>query len=117
MNKIRDKLKRLDQLSFRENVVSGLENHLHLVASSDFNGDPEQFEADLDLFLSRAQARTPGNDTIRLGYLGVPPIFNGFYEFMEEKEARVVFNEVQRQFSMPSEREDIVDQYLEYTYP
>ncbi|MBW1828957.1 MAG: 2-hydroxyacyl-CoA dehydratase, partial [Deltaproteobacteria bacterium] len=30
---------------------------------------------------------------------------------------RVIFNEVQRQFSMPFDHKDIVDQYLEYTYP
>jgi len=29
----------------------------------------------------------------------------------------VVYNEVQRQFSMPGETEDIVEQYLAYTYP
>jgi benzoyl-CoA reductase/2-hydroxyglutaryl-CoA dehydratase subunit BcrC/BadD/HgdB len=31
--------------------------------------------------------------------------------------ARVVFNETQRQFTMPFATSDIVDQYLQYTYP
>ena len=31
---------------------------------------------------------------MRLGYLGVPPIFAGFYEFIESLGGRVVFNEV-----------------------
>lgn len=117
LDRIRGKLKRLDQLTWHENVVTGSENHLFLVSSSDFNGDPESFEKDLDQFLSMAEKRTPMKDAIRLGYLGVPPIFNRFYEFIESLGARVVFNEVQRQFSMPYDHEDIVDQYLEYTYP
>ncbi len=29
----------------------------------------------------------------------------------------MVFNEIQRQFSMPYESSDIVEQYLRYTYP
>jgi benzoyl-CoA reductase/2-hydroxyglutaryl-CoA dehydratase subunit BcrC/BadD/HgdB len=47
----------------------------------------------------------------------VPPIFSGFYEFIESLGARVIFNEVQRQFSMPFGEEDLVEQYLLYTYP
>jgi benzoyl-CoA reductase/2-hydroxyglutaryl-CoA dehydratase subunit BcrC/BadD/HgdB len=117
LDRIRGKLKRLDRLTWRENVVTGSENHLFLVSSSDFNGDPESFEKDLDQFLSMAEKRTPMKGAIRLGYLGVPPIFNRFHEFVESLDARVVFNEVQRQFSMPYDHEDIVDQYLEYTYP
>jgi benzoyl-CoA reductase/2-hydroxyglutaryl-CoA dehydratase subunit BcrC/BadD/HgdB len=31
--------------------------------------------------------------------------------------ARVVFNEIQRQFSMPDNAADPVEQYLVYTYP
>ena len=36
---------------------------------------------------------------------------------MERHGARVVFNEVQRQFSMPFETKDLVEQYQRYTYP
>ena len=114
---IRAKLKRLDELTYGRNVVTGLENHQFLVSSSDFKGDPDLFEKDLDRFLAEAEKRVPREDEIRLGYLGVPPIFSQFYEFIESLGARVVFNEVQRQFSMPFGQEDMVDQYLEYTYP
>ena len=117
LKNIRGKLKKLDELTFRKNVVSGLENHLFLVSSSDFGGDPEAFENGLDRFMAEAAAREPREGEIRLGYLGVPPIFSGFYETIESFGARVVFNEVQRQFSMPSDHKDILDQYLEYTYP
>jgi len=117
LDKIRFKLKRLDQLTWHENVATGLENHLFMVSSSDFSGDPDKFDKDLDQAFSVAEKRKPKKDTIRLGYLGVPPIFGQFYEFIESLGARVVFNEVQRQFSMPSGHKDIVDQYLDYTYP
>jgi len=117
LDRIREKLKRLDQLSYRKNIITGFENHMYLVSSSDFNGDPDEFENNLDNFLIAARNREPAKYEIRLGYLGVPPIFSQFYEYIESLNARVIFNEVQRQFSMPFEKEDILDQYLEYTYP
>ncbi|MGC8862159.1 MAG: 2-hydroxyacyl-CoA dehydratase family protein, partial [Armatimonadota bacterium] len=39
------------------------------------------------------------------------------YDVIENIGARVVFNEVQRQFTMPFDTEDLVEQYLLYTYP
>jgi benzoyl-CoA reductase/2-hydroxyglutaryl-CoA dehydratase subunit BcrC/BadD/HgdB len=114
---IRKKLRILDELTYIGNVVSGLENHTFLVNSSDFEGNPDEFEDKLDKFLIEAKQRKPRKEEIRLGYLGVPPIFNQFYEFIESLGARVVFNEVQRQFSMPFDEKELVDQYLEYTYP
>lgn len=114
---IRDKLRKLDLMTFQDNVITGYENHLFLVNSSDFNSDPEAFERDLDRLLLQAAERSPRMEEIRLGYLGVPPIFAGFYELIESMDARVVFNETQRQFSMPYGDSDIVTQYLNYTYP
>lgn len=117
LNRIRTKLKEIDRLTFEENVVTGLENHLSLVGSSDFNSDPVRFEKDLDNLIREAVKRPPRKDEIRLGYLGVPPVFSDFYNFIESMGGRVVFNEVQRQFSMPNDCKDIFDQYLKYTYP
>ncbi len=114
---IRAGLRRLDELTYLENCVSGLENHQFLVSSSDFGGDTETFQRELEGFIRRAEGRGPFREEIRLGYLGVPPIFSGFYELIESLDARVVYNEVQRQFSMPDRKTDIVDQYLTYTYP
>ena len=115
--RIRSKLRELDRLTFQENVVTGLENHLFLVSSSDFRSDPDIYETELDDFLKQVRKRDPKRDEIRLGYLGVPPIFGQLYEYIETLGARVVFNEIQRQFSMPYGDEDIVEQYLRYTYP
>ncbi len=117
LGRIRAKLKRLDELTWQENVVTGLENHQFLVSSSDFGGDPIKFENEVDAFLLGAEKRRPVKDVVRFGYLGVPPIFSQFYEYIESLGARVVFNEVQRQFSMPYDHRDIVDQYLAFTYP
>lgn len=117
LDEIRAKLRLLDRLTYRENVISGQENHLFLVSSSDFEGDPDTFERRLDTLLADAGTRESLPGDVRLGYLGVPPIFSGFYDVVKSYGARVVFNEVQRQFSMPAGHGDIVDQYLDYTYP
>jgi benzoyl-CoA reductase/2-hydroxyglutaryl-CoA dehydratase subunit BcrC/BadD/HgdB len=117
LDRIRAGLRRLDELTYLENRVSGLENHRFLVSSSDFGGDPDAFQEKLESFIYSAGEREPLKEEIRLGYLGVPSVFSGFYELIESLGARVVYNEVQRQFSMPAATSDIVEQYLAYTYP
>ncbi len=54
---------------------------------------------------------------IPLGYIGVPPIVTGLYEFIENVGGYVVYNETQRQFSIPCAARDMVGRYLLYTYP
>ncbi len=118
----------IDRLTWEENRVSGFENHLYQVSCSDFNGDPEGFAGEMQNFIQTACKREPLSDQvrsglrgkgreIRLGFIGVPPIFPELYDFLEQHGARVVFNEVQRQFSMPFETNDVVEQYRLYTYP
>lgn len=107
----------IDSMTWQDNLISGFENHYYLVSSSDFNGDPNQYEQELNSFIISARNREPFREKIRLAYIGVPPIFTDFYEVLEKLGARVVFNEVQRQFSMPYNCNDILEQYLTYTYP
>lgn len=114
---IRKKLDALDDLTWRENTVSGGENHLYLVSSSDFNNDRIGFEQALDRVLAEARTRPPYNSRVRLGFIGVPPIIDDLFDAVESMGARIVFNEVQRQFSMPVRGSGLVDQYLAYTYP
>lgn len=114
---IRKKVAKLDELTWQDNVVSGFYNHLYQVSCSDFNGNPDKFEADVDCFLKEARQEAERTEDVRLAYIGVPPIFTDLYGYIEQQGARVVFNEVQRQFSMPFEVEDIVEQYRLYTYP
>ena len=117
LDRIRAKLRELDRLTFQKNMVTGFENHRFLVNSSDFGSDPDLFEKELDDFLDRVRKRKPKKEKIRLGYLGVPSVFAQFYEYIESLDARVVFNEIQRQFSIPYEDKDLLCMYLNYTYP
>ncbi|HOH97439.1 MAG TPA: 2-hydroxyacyl-CoA dehydratase [Candidatus Cloacimonadota bacterium] len=117
LDAIRSKLVYLDELTFAQRKVSGKENHLWLVNSSDFEGDPDDYERRLDLFLQQAEARDPLPTRMRMAFLGVPPIFSDIYDSIIEQGGDVIFNEVQRQFAMPQLCDDIVQQYLEFTYP
>ena len=47
----------------------------------------------------------------------MPPICSNLYSFLGELNVHVVFNEVQRQFSMPYKTDTLIDQYTSYTYP
>ncbi len=114
---IRRKVREIDRLTWQENLVSGEENHYFQVSTSDMNGDPDGFEAELDAFMRKASSRKPFREKIRLAYIGVPPIIGDVYPFLESRGARVVFNETQRQFSMPYGITDLVEQYRAYTYP
>ena len=117
LDKIRKKLIILEEMTFKENKITGLENHLWLVNSSDFNGNPDEYEKRLDQFLMEAKKRKSLDFEFRFAFLGVPPIISDLYDFLLENKANVVFNEIQRQFSMPYLEENIVDQYFKYTYP
>ena len=116
---LRASLRRLDEMTWRDGLVTGGENHLRLVSSSDFNGDPDLFHRSLLSFMEEAEARGGGRDEgmVRVGYIGVPPIFSDLYETVEAAGGMVVFNETQRQFSMPYDAPDIYEQYARYTYP
>ena len=104
-------------MAWREGRVNSLEQHQWLVSGSDMNGDPDRFETQLDTFLAEAGKRPARRADIRLGYLGVPPIFSDLFDVVEALGAGVVFNEMGRQFAMLKSAGDIVQQYLDYTYP
>jgi benzoyl-CoA reductase/2-hydroxyglutaryl-CoA dehydratase subunit BcrC/BadD/HgdB len=123
---IRDQLKKarrlafeVDELTWRDGVVSGLENHMSLVTSSDFGGDRREYEKRLGKIIATARTRTPyPDDCLRLAYIGVPPVFPGdLYPYIERNGARIVFNEIQRQFAMPDHGRSLAEQYCNYTYP
>jgi benzoyl-CoA reductase/2-hydroxyglutaryl-CoA dehydratase subunit BcrC/BadD/HgdB len=117
LDRVRRKVHEIDRLTWQENRVTGGENHYYQVCTSDMNGDIEAFSSELDVFLAEAAARPPFEESLRLAYIGVPPIFSDLYQTVEELGARVVFNETQRQFSMPWESASLVEQYRRYTYP
>lgn len=110
---------RLDELTWKEDRASGWENHLWLVSASDFNGDAEKYTREVQSLVEDCQRREPyPSDQVRLAYLGVPPIYGyDLYHFLERHGARVVLNEIQRQFAMPRPGSCLADQYANYTYP
>ena len=114
---IRKKLKEIDELTYIDNKAAGFENHYYLVSSSDMRGDYKKFEKDIDKFLEKARKRKPFKEKIRIGYLGVPPIYPEIYSYLESRGGRVVYNEIQRQFAMYENAGNIYEQYLHYTYP
>lgn len=118
LDRVRDKVRYLDKLTYIGDRVTGFENHLWQVSCSDFEGDYKVFEKNLDKFIKNAEARNEMPQRIRMGYIGVPPIFPALYPFVESCGARVVFNEVQRQFTMAlGLGKDLFETYRQYTYP
>jgi len=120
LSSVREKLRLIDELTWREGTFSGLQNHIALVSSCDREGDPVAFEASLDGLLNEAscsEAPDGFESELRLGFAGVPPINVDIYDFVQRNGASVVFNEVQRQFAMLQGGESIVEQYSRYTYP
>lgn len=117
LDRVRRLVWHLDRLTWRENVVGSWDNHLYQVNCSDFQGDPEGFARRVEDLLGRLENAPARQSGLRLGYIGVPPIMDDLYDYLEDRGARVVFNETQRQFTMPFDVDDLVEQYRLYTYP
>lgn len=119
LNEIRNKAKQIDELSYKEDTVSGFENHLLQLCLSDFDGDYIKYGAFLSEKLLEIKTRKPDKKKLKLGYIGVPPMTGDLFEFVETLDSKIVFNEVQREFAFPrsNEAKDIVEQYYDYTYP
>jgi len=114
---IRRKLNRLDDLTWRDGKATGRENHWWMLNATDFQGNPDRFERDLDETLKEIEEREPKRPGARIAILGVPPIFTDLHDVVCEFDADVVFNEIQRQFAMPEPTDSLIEQYLAYTYP
>lgn len=114
---LRENLRRLDRLTWETGQVRGRENFQFLLASSDFAGEVDAYSRKVADFLRQAEDRPLASPGVRLGLVGIPPIFTDLWDYLEELGAAVVFNEMPRQFSMPYPDLDLVDQYLNYTYP
>ncbi|MBM7855448.1 benzoyl-CoA reductase/2-hydroxyglutaryl-CoA dehydratase subunit BcrC/BadD/HgdB [Desulfohalotomaculum tongense] len=117
LDAVRQKVWKLDELTWQQDRITGWDNHLYQVSCSDFNGDPEGFAGEVDAYLAQVPEKPKLNAELRLGYIGVPPIVDDLYDYLEERGARVVYNETQRQFTMPFATDDIVEQYRLYSYP
>jgi benzoyl-CoA reductase/2-hydroxyglutaryl-CoA dehydratase subunit BcrC/BadD/HgdB len=107
----------IDRLTWEEGKVTGEENHLWLVSCSDFDGNPDDYARRAKQFISEASKRPDNKKATPVAFVGVPPIMTGIHACFEEAGARIVFNEVQRQFAMPNLTGSLAEQYLLYTYP
>ncbi len=114
---VRRLLRELDRLTWETGQVSAQENFQWLISSSDFGGDLETYEQSLAALVAAAARRPSRRGLVRLGLAGIPPIFSDLWGYLEELGADVVFNEMPRQFSMPYDTSDLVEQYWRYTYP
>jgi benzoyl-CoA reductase/2-hydroxyglutaryl-CoA dehydratase subunit BcrC/BadD/HgdB len=114
---LREDLRRLDRLTYETLQVRGRENFQFLIGASDFEGDVAAYSRKLADFLAEAEGRPTRPARVRLGFMGIPPIFSDLWDYLEELQAAVVFHEIPRQFSMPYPDLDLVDQYRRYTYP
>jgi len=117
LTRIRKKLYLLDELTWKNNLVSGYHNHIFQVKASDMAGDPLRFEQEIDHFLAELCSADPYTEEIRLGYIGIPPIFTDLYQYLETLGARVVYNETQRQFTLLKANQGLLEGYRQYTYP
>ena len=108
-----------DIMEAKEGLVRGGENHLWLVSASDFNQEHTKYCHRLQELLTECQQRQPyPADYLRLAYIGVPSVYaRELYPFLKSNGARVVYNEIQRQFTMPEPGDSLAEQYTNYTYP
>ena len=83
-DKVRDKLKIVDKMTV-DGYVTGFENHLYLVSSTDFNSDLDKFSKDVDYLIETASKRNIDNKYVRVGCIGVPTINPAMYDFIESK--------------------------------
>ncbi|MGD0229463.1 MAG: 2-hydroxyacyl-CoA dehydratase [Syntrophorhabdales bacterium] len=113
---VRESLALIDRMTWQDRLVTGRENNLWQLCASDMEGDYEKYGKRARDFIEEARLRKP-QEGIQVGYVGVPPIGPDLYEFVEELGCHIVYNEVQRQFTLPYFSGDMVDRYLLYTYP
>jgi benzoyl-CoA reductase/2-hydroxyglutaryl-CoA dehydratase subunit BcrC/BadD/HgdB len=116
LQEVRELAAELDRLTWETGQVTGAENHLYLVNTSDFEGDYRSYADKLRGLISGAKNKTPRKG-LRIGILGVPPILSGLHDFIEARGTVITFNEFQRQFSMPFGAGSLAQQYSLYTYP
>lgn len=117
LDAVRAEIHEIDRLTWVENLVTGEENHIWTVSASDLMGDYAAFEKRALNFLKQVREREPVQHDLRIGVIGIPPICEDLYSFLSSLETHVVFNEIQRQFAMPYQTGNLVEQYSQYTYP
>ncbi len=116
LDRIRRRIHHLDRLLWEEDRALGGEVQLLQLGSTDFEGDPDSYLAKVDEKITEIESRKPLKTALRLGFVGVPPIISDLYDTIERDGVRIVFSEVQRQFTLPLGN-TIGESYTHYTYP
>lgn len=117
---VRALVREIDEETYITGRATGFENHLYQVMNSDLDGmSIEGFKGFLEEKLREIRSRDCDEKPVRLGFIGVPPVTTEIFDFVETLDAKIIYNEVQREFAFPRTEEDrdIYDQYLNYTYP
>lgn len=114
---VRELCVKIDDMTWRDGLITGKENHLALIGTSDFLGDAAAYTASLSTLTRKAGRRAPARIRARIALVGVPPIVTDLYDLISGRGADVVYNEVQREFSMPRASAGLAEQYADYTYP
>jgi len=114
---LREALTEIDRRTWDRPTVSGHENALILVRSTDLGGDPPAYERDVADLLQAARTREPATWARRVAFFGVPPIVSDVHDYLEARGAKVVLNETQRDFAQLEPADTIERQYaLCYAY-
>ncbi|MHB1154988.1 MAG: 2-hydroxyacyl-CoA dehydratase family protein [Eubacteriales bacterium] len=116
---IRRLARQIDKLTYIDNKATGFENHIYQVCMSDYNGDIKECEELLKHKVDEINNRKSAGSGLRIGYIGVPPMTSDIYNFIEGFGAKVIYNEIQREFafSRAEKANNIYEQYYDYTYP
>ncbi len=113
---VRELLARVDEANWADGTVPGSVARACLLRSTDMGGNPRLFQRRLEKVLEEhddgARAQGP-----RLALFGVPAVFDGFLERLEEMGAHVVLTETERDFAMLPPSDSLAQQYLDYAYP
>lgn len=118
LRSIREDIAEIDRLTWESGQVTGRENFEVLLSASDMYPSPGAFRERIRDVLSAVREKAPRRPAIRLGLVGVPPIFSdALFSAVMEMDADIVFNEVPRQFAMIQDVPDILTAYSRYTYP
>ncbi len=110
----------IDRLAAAGKAVSSRGLFEALLMLTDFAGDPAGCRQKLyqSLEILQRSTRFRHDPGVNLGMLGVPTIFTDLWEVFEDYGARFAYQEVPRQFAMlHGIGRNLVDTYLEYTYP
>lgn len=117
LDQVRQKVNRYDYLQYTKLNAAAKVTQNILVSTSDFDGNYEKFEENVVANINLLENTPTGHPSLRLGYCGVPTIISDLFTYLESFPAKVIFFEVEKDFSMPTIESTVLEQYLAFRYP